>query len=236
MVSDDRIKAGLELYRNGHILDYTITTEAGGDARATVLSEDKQKEYTVVVKNYLPEKLPQYVYEREQYIANMHLDCTCQDHIIAHYKDNSSLMCKHITAVLWLLQNKFNMPKIFVMPEERVVGYKKSDVEELAVKLTAMPLLKYTYYINVLLLKKFRGMKPAVGVSIHKEYNPPYGKGEAGKPIWLTYTEPKIIERMIEALQEAHDRMVGKKEEKKRWSDIWRTIFEGLGKKWNRWR
>jgi len=219
LISDDRIKTGLKLYRENHIIDYTVTKEAGGDARATVLSEDKKKQYTVVIKNYLPEKLPQYVYERENFIANMHTDCTCQDHIIGHYKDNSSLWCKHITAVLWLLQDKFDMPKIFVMPEERVTGYKKSDVEELAVNIKAMPLLKYSYYVNILLLKKFRAMKPAVGFSIHKEYNPPYGKGEVGKPLWLTFTEPKEIERMIEALRKAHERMIGKP---KRWWQIWK--------------
>ncbi|RLJ05156.1 MAG: hypothetical protein DRP18_03740 [Candidatus Aenigmatarchaeota archaeon] len=221
LVDDSRIKKGLELYRNGHIVEYAVTKEDGGDARVTVLSEDKEKQYTVVIKNYLPAKPPQFLYERENFIANLHTDCTCQDHIIGHYKDNSSLWCKHITAVLWLLQDKFDMPKIFVMPEERMVGYKKSDVVELATRIKAMPLLKYSYYINILLLKKYRGMKPAIGISIHKEYNPPYGEGEVGKPIWLTYTEPEKVKEIIDALEKGYEEMVGKK---RRWWKIWRRL------------
>ena len=221
LVDDSRILKGLELYRDGHIVEYAITKENGGDARVKVLSEDRTEHYTVVIKNYLPKRMPQFLYERESFIANLHTDCTCQDHIIGHYRDNSSLWCKHITAVLWLLQDRFDMPKIFVMPEEKMVGYKKSDVVELATHIKALPLLKYTYYLNVLLLKKYKGMKPAIGISVHKEYNPPYGEGEVGKPVWLTFTEPEKVREIIDALERGYEEMVGKK---RWWLRIWEKI------------
>lgn len=93
LVDDGRVSRGLKLYRDKAIIKNTVTTHRGGDVHAVVQSE---KSYTIIIKNYLPETLPQRMYEREEYIANLYVDCTCQDHIMSHYRDNSAMMCKHI--------------------------------------------------------------------------------------------------------------------------------------------
>ena len=121
------------------------------------------------------------------------------------------MLCGHINAVFFHLIEHFGMPKIFIFPEEKVVGIKKSDVEEIEVNIKALPLLKYSYFINILLLKKYRGMKPALGISIHKVLNPPYGEGEVGKPLWLTYTKEEDVLRLIKGLQKVYSHMQGKK-------------------------
>lgn len=211
LVTDDRILKGWRLYRNHHIKMANITTNDGGDVYAQVLSEDKQKEYSIVIKNFLPEELPQYNYERERYISNLIVYCTCPDHTFTRYRSNASMLCGHINAVFFHLIEHFNMPKIFIFPEEKIVGIKKSDVEEIEVNIKALPLLKYSYYINLLLLKKYRGMKPALGVSVHKVLNPPYGEGEVGKPIWLTYTRDEDVLRLIRGLQRVYSHMRGKR-------------------------
>jgi len=220
ITTDERILKGLKLYRNGHIKIANVTTENNGDVYAVVLSEDKKREYSVVIKNYLPDGLPQYNYERERYIANLVVYCTCPDHTFGRYRSNVSILCGHIIAVLFYLIEHFNMPKIFIMPEEKILGVKKSNVEEISTNIKALPLLKYTYYMNILLLKKFRGMKPALSISIHKLFNPPYGEGEAGKPLWLTFTKAEDVEKMIKALKEVHEKMIGKP--KKKWWEIWK--------------
>ncbi len=206
LISDDRIAKGLDLYRKGHVESSTVTRYKGGDVHAIVKSEDKKIEYTVIVKNYLPEKLPQYNYEREEYIANLSVDCTCQDHVMSGYRDNCSMLCKHICAVLWELIEKHDMPKIFISPEEKIVGYKKSDTIELKTEIRALPLILFTQYINILLLKKFRGMYPALGISIHKISNE--DQRELGKPQWLTYTEPEDVEKLCLGIFEVYKEML----------------------------
>lgn len=207
LVDDRRIKAGFNLYRNGHIKEAVITKQHGGDVRAIVFSEDKKKEYTVIIKDYLSEKLPQYTHEREEYIANLYIDCTCTDHVLSHYKDNTSMLCKHIIAVLFFLIAKFDMPKILVLPEEKLVGYVKSDVEEIKTDIRVLPLVKFRRFINILLMKNFRGMSNALGISIHTVNNET--DQEDHKPMWLTITEKKeaveLIDGLIYVLNEMSD-------------------------------
>jgi hypothetical protein len=209
LIDDRRIQNGINLHRNGHIKESVVTKHGGGDVRAIVLSEDKKTEYTVLVKNYLPETLPQYNYEREKYIANLFVDCQCSDHHLSHYRDNSSMMCKHIIAILFLLIDKFDMPKIFVLPEERITGYQKSDTEELEVNINALPLVNFRQYINILLLKKFRGVSSALGVSVHRISND--DNQEIGKPQWLTYTETEEVERLIKGISKGYREMLKSK-------------------------
>lgn len=206
LVDDHRIEVGMNLYRNGHVKESVVTKHGGGDVRAVVLSENKKTEYTVLIKDYLPETLPQYNYEREKYIANLFVDCTCSDHQMSHYRDNSSMMCKHVISILFLLIDKFNMPRIFITPEERMVGYQKSDVEELETNITAMPLVKFTQFINILLLKQFRGMEPAISVSIHRVSNETHD--ELGKPFWLTYYDVAEVEKLIRGITNGYTAMM----------------------------
>jgi hypothetical protein len=206
MVSDDRIKRGHELYQNKHIKTNTVTTVHGGDAHATVLSSNKKEEYTVIVKNYLPEKLPQYLHEREEYWANLFIDCSCKDFSMGKFRDNASVVCIHVASVLWFLQEKFNMPRIFILPEQRLVGYKKSDVEELETNIQAMPLVKYSNYINIILLKQFRAMEPAISISLHRTSNETHQ--ETGNPFWLTYYDTDEVEKLIRGITKGYTAMM----------------------------
>jgi hypothetical protein len=206
LVDDSRLIRGYKLYKEGHIASWVVTKHRGGDVRAIVTSEDGEDEYTVIIKDYLPPKLPQFNHEREQFIANLFIDCTCTDHQMAHYKDNSSMMCKHINCILFFLINdkRFFMPRIFLTPEEKMVGIAKSETEELETEIRAMPLVKFSQFINVLLLKKFRGMEPALGLSIHRISNEDHE--ELTKPQWLTYTSQELpdVERLIKGVVKAY--------------------------------
>lgn len=205
LVDDRRIISGYGLYRNKHIKEAVITKHRGGDVRATVLSNDRKKEYTIVIKDYLPEKLPQYTHEREEFIANLYVDCTCTDHVLSHYKDNTSMLCIHVIAVLFFLIEKFDMPKFLIMPEEKIVGYVKSDIEEVETEIQVLPLVKFRRFINILLMKNFRGMKNALGISIHTVNNET--DKEDNKPMWLTLTEKKDIKKLIHSLMIVLNRM-----------------------------
>jgi hypothetical protein len=203
LVSDDRIKRGLDLYREKKIEHNVVTTVNGGDVHATV------GEYTVVMKNFLPPKLPQYNYEREEYIANLFISCNCKDSQMGRYRDNASLICKHVAATIWYLQAAFNMPVIFVSPEAKELGYSKSNTEELATDIKALPLVRFTQYINILLLKKFRGISCALGISIHKINNET--NKEETKPAWLTYIQTEDVERLMKGMSKAYREMMKSK-------------------------
>jgi len=209
LMSDNRIESGLKLYREKHIDDITLTTEYGGDVLAHVSSEADDEQYIVVVKNFIPETLPQFSYQRENYISNLQIACSCSDHMLSRYKENASLCCKHISSVLWMLQldARFkNMPRIFITPEDRIVGYQKSDVEELEVDIRALPLIKFTQHINILLMKEYQDMqKPALAVSVHRVDNMTHR--EESKPQWLTYVESKDVERLITGISKAYTAM-----------------------------
>ncbi len=206
LVDDGRISRGFRLYKEGHIASWVVTKHRGGDVRAIVTSEDKKEEYTVIIKDYLPPKLPQYNHEREQFIANLFVDCTCSDHQTTHYRSNSSMLCKHICSVLFFLINdkRFYMPRIFLTPEEKMMGLAKSETEELETEIRAMPLVKFSQFINVLLLKKFRGMEPALGLSIHRISNEDHQ--ELTRPQWLTYTSQELpdVERLIKGIVKSY--------------------------------
>lgn len=212
LIDDSRIAKGLELYRNNAVIDATITTVNGGDVRASVKGD--KGIYTVVIKNFLPidGKPPQYNYQREQFWTNLYVDCNCPDHQIGgHYKDNASLICGHATCVLWYLIDKWNMPKVFISAEERFLGFKRSDAEEIETNIPSMPLIKFRFYINILLLKQFRNMLPGLGISVHRISND--DDSEFGKPIWLTLIESKDVERLIKgiskvymAMEKSHDK------------------------------
>ena len=205
LVDDRRIKAGFDLYHHGHIAEAVVTKERGGDVRAIVKSEDGKHDYTVIIKDYLTEKLPQYTHEREEYIANLYIDCTCTDHVLSHYKDNTSMLCKHIIAVLFFLINKFDMPKILIIPEEKLVGYAKSDIEEIVTDIRVLPLVKFRRFINILWMRNFHGMKNALGISIHTVNNET--DKEDHKPMWLTITEKKESIQLIHGLVTVLNRM-----------------------------
>jgi len=199
LVSDDRIKRGLDLFRNKKIIHNVVTTVNGGDVHATV------GEYTVIMKNFLPPKLPQYNYEREEYIANLFVNCDCKDAQMARYRDNASIFCKHISSVIWYLQAEFNMPVIFISPEAKELGYSKSDTEELATDIKALPLVKFSQYINILLLKQFRGIPSALAISIHRINNET--NKEEMKPQWLTYTGLREVEMLLKGISKAYREM-----------------------------
>lgn len=206
LVSDDRIKKGLQLYREGKIIENTVTKANGGDVHAVIESENKKEQYTVIIKNYLPERPPQYVHEREEYIANLFVDCTCKDFSMGKYRDNASVFCKHVCAVLWFLINRFNMPKIFISPEERIVGFKKSKSLEIETEIEALPLVKFTQYMNILALERYRDMPTSLAISIHTIDNKTHG--EYRKPAWLTYTKPEDAARIGKGIFEAYKKMM----------------------------
>ena len=206
LIDDSRIAKGLELYHNNAIIDATITTVHGGDVRASV--KGNTDTYTVIIKNFLPidDKPPQYNYQREQFWTNLYVDCNCPDHQVAgHYKNNASLICGHCACLLWYLIDKWNMPKIFISDEERMLGLKRSDAEEIETNIYSMPLVKFRFFINILLLKKFRGLHPGLSLSIHRISNE--NDEEWGKPIWLTMIEPKDVERLITGISKAYTAM-----------------------------
>ena len=205
LTDDRRIKAGYELYRNGHIKEIVVTKHNGGDVRATVLSENNKDEYTVLIKDFLPDKLPQYTYQREEFIAKLFVGCSCNDHHMCHYKDNSSMLCKHICAVIWFLMARFDMPKIFYSIEDKMLGVKKSNTEEIETNIMALPLVRFTQYINILQLNNFRGMTPALGVSIHRISNE--DNTEIGKAQWLTFTDNTDVLKLSNAMVKVYNSM-----------------------------
>ena len=229
LVDDSRIQKGLRLYREKHIATWVVTKHHGGDVHAVVTSENGEKSYTVVIKDYLPEKLPQFNYEREDFISKLFCDCTCQDHVMSHYRDNSAMLCKHVCCVLWFLMDdkRFNMPRIFITPEVKMVGYQKSETDELETNIQAMPLIKFTQFINILLLKKYRGMKPALGISIHKVSNETHQ--ELGRAQWLTYCELKDVEKLIKGITKGYKAMAKSQEVPEQETEA--TLDKLIGKK-----
>jgi len=97
------------------------------------------------------------------------------------------------------------MPKIFIKPEELICGYIKSDIEEIETDIRVLPLVKFRRFINILLLKNFRGMNNALGISIHTVNNET--DKEDHKPMWLTITEKKESIQLIHGLVTVLNRM-----------------------------
>lgn len=195
--TDDRILKGLELYKDGKIKEGAVTDV---DVRATINGDEK--EYMITLKNWKPEKLLRHRYEIERYISELFIDCQCQDHGIYHYKSNSSLACKHICAVIWMLQEEYNMPKFFLTPKEkREDWYEKSKTLELETNLYGVPMKQFSQFVNVLVLRDFRGIPTSLAYSIHKEPNKGYEiKYPGGIPItWITFDNPETVEKLIKA-------------------------------------
>ena len=212
IVDTSRIEKGLELYRKGKIKEITVTTAFQGDVNALVESEDGKKQYRIVMKNFLPEKgkLPQYNFERERFISEFLVTCSCDDHILGRYSSNVSILCKHCMAIIWFLIDNYDMPKIFIRPVEMICGYKKSDIEEIEVEIATLPLVKFRRFINVLLMKNFRGMKAALGISIHTVNNET--DREDNKPMWITFCNKKDVVRLVQGLTSVLNKMSDKGE------------------------
>lgn len=198
LITDDRILKGLELYKSGKVKEGAITDV---DVRATVSGEDG--EYNVILKNWKPDKLLRYRYEMERYIAELFVDCSCKDHTInGHYRNNSSLFCKHISAVIWKLIIENNFPKILLTPiEKKEDWYDKSKTVELATGIYGVPMKQFNQFINILVLRDFKGIPTSLAYSIHKEPNKGYEKlyPDGIKPTWITFLEPGAVKTLLEA-------------------------------------
>jgi hypothetical protein len=205
LVADNRVSKGLKLYRNKKILSNVVTRVNRGDVHATVESEDGTHTYTVIMKNYLAEKLPQYTHEREEYLADLYVDCTCPDHVMSHYRSNASMLCSHVCAVIWFLMDKFDMEKIFISPEEHVVGYDRSNTVELETEILGLPLVRFRQHLNILLLKKFRNMSTAMAISWHKIDN--ITNKDYTKPTWITFTERGELEKLMRGISRGYKEM-----------------------------
>jgi hypothetical protein len=200
---DDRIDSGWKLYKAGNITDLVRTDV---DIHAKVRSEEGDGEYTVILKSWLPPTMPRMRYDMIKYIERLFYDCTCEDHTITgHYRSNSNLCCKHIACVMWYLQNEDNMPKFL---QRKVEAAKLSSTRNLVEKVYAYPMKKFTPYVNILLLEKFKGMNSSVGISLHRELNEPDRYKEPYAPIWVAYTEPEDVKKIIDALRDGYEIML----------------------------
>jgi hypothetical protein len=92
-------------------------------------------------------------------------------------------------------------------PGERMAGYQKSNAREIDTGIQALPLVLFTQHVNILLLDRFRGMKLALGLSIHRIDNKTHKNRE--KSQWLTYTEPADVERLIIGMTNVLKKMTG---------------------------
>jgi hypothetical protein len=213
---DDRIKKGHYVYRKKKIKELVKTTS---DIRAEVESvSDPEERHTVVFKGWYPTdtgwpnfkyKVPRKRHEILKYLEDLVVSCDCKDFLInGKYRSNCSLCCQHITATMFFLMEEAEMPKFFHTPIEKQYGFQKSNTVELATRLLAYPLKKYQYYMNILLLKDFKQQPASVSFSVHKEWQPEYGQGEVGKPVWITYTEPEQVEGIIMALLQGYKGMM----------------------------
>jgi len=212
LFTDSRIKDGLDLVQNKKVVDIAITSV---DVRAKV--KGNEGEYTVTMKNWKPEKLLRYRYEMERYISELFIDCSCQDHVIQHYRSNSAIACKHICAVLWMLQNNYSMPKFFVTEKEQKYGYQKSGNNiDLATNLLGVPLKKYSYYMNIFAMKDFKGFPSSLAYSIHKELNPEYQTKmpTTFQPEWIHFNDYETIKKITQATIKGYLEMLSKFPEK----------------------
>lgn len=197
LFTDDRIVAGLEIFNEGNTEKNTTITDV--DVRANI--KGNVENYTIILKNWKPEKLLRHRHEIEQYIAELYASCTCKDcQINGHYRNNSALMCKHICSVLWLLQEKYNMPKFFIKPDEKDY-YKKSENLDLVKNLKGLPMKQFSQHLNIVALRDFKGTPTSLSYSIHKipnkGYESTYPNGM--KPTWITLTNPEDVEKLIKA-------------------------------------
>ncbi|HDI03144.1 MAG TPA: hypothetical protein ENF67_01215 [Candidatus Pacearchaeota archaeon] len=212
---DDRIEEGLRLYRENKIKELVKTKN---DVMALVESSSQEgKLHRVVIKGWFPEKLIRFRYEIIKYLENLTVSCDCEDFMInGKYRTNCSLVCKHISAVFWWLMQEAEMPKFFITPEEKEKGwYEKSKALEIATHLEGVSMKKYTPWLNVLLLKDFKGIPTSLALSIHREATEERYRKEY-KPVWLTFSETETVEKLIRAIVQGYIEMLvsrGKSEE-----------------------
>lgn len=199
---DDRLKKGLEIYKNKGIKELVKTDF---DIRAVVSSgTEKDKTYDVVLKSWLPKKLLRYRYEILEYLENLTVSCSCKDFIInGKYRNNCSIICPHIASVMWFLMQEDSMPKFLRTEEEyKKRWYENSKTVELENNIKGVSMKMFEPYLNVLALREFKNMETSVSLSIHREPNPEYKDRypEGIRPTWITFSGPGDIERIIKAL------------------------------------
>ncbi len=198
LFNDDRLLQGLKLYKEGKVVEGAVTDV---DVRAQV-EGSSGKMYTVTMKQWKPEKMLRHRYEMERYLSEMFIDCQCQDHIIHHYRSNSSIVCKHIAAVLWKLQEEYDMPKFLITPKEKEDDYyEKSKTKEIERGLYGLSMKQFSQYLNVLILRDFKGVPSSLAYSIHKEPNKGYEKMYPNQitPTWITFDNVETVERLIKS-------------------------------------
>jgi len=203
LFEDERVLEGLKLYKEGKIKEGAVTDV---DVRANVGGENG--EYLITLKKWKPldsngnPKLIRHRYEIEEYVVDMFIDCSCTDHGIHHYKSNSALACKHICAVIWMLQEEYNMPKFFITPKEKEEDwYEKSKTLEIETGLYGVSMKQFQQFLNILVLRDFRGIPTSLAYSIHKEPNKGYEARYPKKipPAWITFDNPETVEKLIKA-------------------------------------
>lgn len=197
LFTDDRVLAGLNIYSENKVIEGAITLV---DVRCTV--KGSESNYTVVLKNWMPEGMLRHRYEMERYISELFFDCSCQDHLLQHYRSNSAMACKHICAVIWMLQEKYHMPKFFLTPKERKDGwYEKSKTLELETDLYGVSMKQFSQFLNVLVLRDYKGIPSSLAYSIHKEANKGYESlyKDGFQPVWITFDNPETVEKLIKA-------------------------------------
>lgn len=194
--TDDRVLAGYELYKAG--IKATITDV---DVLATI------NDYTVIIKDWKAVELLRYRFEMIRYIEGLFFKCTCQDHVITgNYRSNSSLACKHICAVLWQLQQKHNMPKIFVTHTEKIFGYQKSDSEDIVKDLYGIAMKKFTPKLHVVALNRFKETPMSLSYSIHRIPNEKLDYDY--QPVYVTFSEIGKVKEVIKGSIDGLKRMM----------------------------
>lgn len=211
---DDRLKKGLEIYRNKKI---TSMIRTNVDIFATVSSRtEKDKEYDVVLKTWLPEKMPRHRHEIIEYLENLTVSCSCKDFIMnGKYRNNCSIICPHIAAVLWFLIQEDSMPKFLRTQEEYQKGYyENSKTVELDNEIYGVPMKMFDTFLNILALREFKEIKTSVSLSVHRkpkeEYKDRYPEGI--KPVWITFAETEDVERVIKALVKGYVEMLASRQ------------------------
>jgi len=198
---DDRLFRGYKIYKEKKICELTKTQS---DIRATVRSvSDPSKTHNVIIKGWLPlDGIPRRRYEIIKYLEELTVSCDCEDFVInGKYRSNTSIICHHIAAVFWFLMQEGEMPKFLLTPEERGRWYEKAKPEELLTHIDCLPMKRFSQFLNVLLLRDYKGIPTSFSYSIHRvpniEYEKEYPNGIP--PVWATITEPDDVAKVIKA-------------------------------------
>lgn len=201
LITDDRLKKGLEIYQGKNIKELVKTDV---DIRGIIKSRtEKDKEHDVVIKNWKSTELLRYKHQMISYLEDLTVSCSCKDFIInGKYRNNCSLLCPHISAVLWWMMDNTTIPKFLITPKEKKDDwYEKSKTVELETGLYGVSMKQFQQFLNVLVLRDFRGISTSLAYSIHKEANKGYeSKYPNGiKPTWITFDNIEAVEKLIKA-------------------------------------